>query len=76
MKKVYPYRSSKGGYSFYAGDLVKEFHCGTIAVTPRKQEETMENKSGEKLLAIFEYLVLQETPLWLLDIAKGLNINA
>ena len=35
----------------------------------------MENKSGEKLLAIFEYLVLQETPLRLLDIAKGLNIN-
>ncbi len=35
----------------------------------------MENKSGEKLLSIFEYLVLQETPLRLLDIAKGLGMN-
>ena len=35
----------------------------------------MENKSGEKLLSIFEYLVLQETPLRLLDISKGLGIN-
>ena len=35
----------------------------------------MENKSGEKLLNIFEYLVLAETPLRLLDIAKGLGMN-
>ena len=35
----------------------------------------MENKSGEKLLSIFEYLILQETPQRLLDISKGLGIN-
>ena len=35
----------------------------------------MENKSGDKLLTIFEYVVLQEEPLRLIDISNGLGLN-
>lgn len=35
----------------------------------------MENKSGDKLLTIFEYVVVQEEPLRLIDISTGLGLN-
>ena len=35
----------------------------------------MENKSGEKLLTIFEYVVLSDEPLRLVDVANGLELN-
>lgn len=36
----------------------------------------MESKSGDKLLKIMEYVILQEEPLRLLDVAKGMEMNS